>query len=433
MGINILKARKQKKEAEEIINNAQYKARLAEERLEQARNTSSELINTLIDQKKHYATVVIPESLSVLEKCQQINRLETKVSQDVLDNFARYDAPTLQMQSMKMTEVISTGVKGTATGAALALGSMSAVSTFGAASTGTAIASLSGAAASNATLAWFGGGAISAGGAGIVGGTMVLGGIALAPVALFAMMKYSQNAEKKLTEAYEYRSKVNQEVAKINAIIEVAHAINGHISLYASTIDGIAQRLTKSYQTLDHALSSNGANERIVFLKLQTVLLVKALKELLAIRLVDDKNSPTVESVTVVAHAQAFTEDSMNSLVNELMTSTEPARVNDVSTLQPGEQSALYFWLADSQPRKRAASDDGPSFIAWVIMFVLFGALGNYLHGIDWIYTSLVVFLFSFTSFAGALSRLFNIDTAGLVGAGILALTGYAAYLFWWA
>lgn len=46
--------------------------------------------------------------------------------------------------------------------------------TFGTASTGTAISALSGAAATNAALAWLGGGALSAGGAGVAGGQALL-------------------------------------------------------------------------------------------------------------------------------------------------------------------------------------------------------------------------------------------------------------------
>ena len=54
---------------------------------------------------------------------------------------------------------------------------ISAVGTFGLASTGTAISTLSGAAATNATLAWLGGGAIAAGGLGMTAGVVVLGGV----------------------------------------------------------------------------------------------------------------------------------------------------------------------------------------------------------------------------------------------------------------
>ena len=55
--------------------------------------------------------------------------------------------------------LIAAGGAGAAAGAA----AWSAAVTFGAASTGTAIATLGGAAATNATLAWFGGGAVAAG------------------------------------------------------------------------------------------------------------------------------------------------------------------------------------------------------------------------------------------------------------------------------
>lgn len=52
---------------------------------------------------------------------------------------------------------------------------MGFATTFGVASTGTAISSLSGAAATNAALAWLGGGALSAGGGGMAAGNFLLG------------------------------------------------------------------------------------------------------------------------------------------------------------------------------------------------------------------------------------------------------------------
>jgi len=75
-------------------------------------------------------------------------------------------------------------VGGTVMGAGAALGiglaafaptvAMTAATTFGVASTGTAISALSGVAATNAALAWLGGGALVAGGGGIAGGTALL-------------------------------------------------------------------------------------------------------------------------------------------------------------------------------------------------------------------------------------------------------------------
>ena len=52
---------------------------------------------------------------------------------------------------------------------------MGVVTTFGVASTGTAISALSGAAANSAALAWLGGGALAAGGGGMSAGTAFLG------------------------------------------------------------------------------------------------------------------------------------------------------------------------------------------------------------------------------------------------------------------
>ena len=67
---------------------------------------------------------------------------------------------------------------GAASGTAIAtLGptaAMTIATTFGTASTGTAIASLSGAAATNAALAWLGGGALAAGGGGMAAGEFFL-------------------------------------------------------------------------------------------------------------------------------------------------------------------------------------------------------------------------------------------------------------------
>ena len=87
------------------------------------------------------------------------------------------------------------GAAGAAAGVAVAaLGpsaAMGVATTFGVASTGTAISSLSGAAATNAALAWLGGGTIAAGGGGMAAGNAFLAladpiGWAIAGVAILA-------------------------------------------------------------------------------------------------------------------------------------------------------------------------------------------------------------------------------------------------------
>jgi hypothetical protein len=83
------------------------------------------------------------------------------------------------------------GAAGAGGGALATVGIMTLATTYGTASTGTAIATLSGAAAKSAALAWLGGGAASAGGGGVALGSVVLtGGAAIAAIAVSAVVMY---------------------------------------------------------------------------------------------------------------------------------------------------------------------------------------------------------------------------------------------------
>lgn len=103
-------------------------------------------------------------------KCQQIKGITDKYQKEVKlieDNY---------------NKCLQANVGGGAAGVALGAGvvslgpsaAMGLATTFGVASTGTAISSLSGAAATNAALAWLGGGALSAGGGGMLAGNALL-------------------------------------------------------------------------------------------------------------------------------------------------------------------------------------------------------------------------------------------------------------------
>lgn len=85
----------------------------------------------------------------------------------------------LETNAARATRIGSaTGAAGVAAGVGVAaLGpsaAMAVATTFGTASTGTAISALSGAAATNAALAWLGGGAIASGGGGMAAGNTLL-------------------------------------------------------------------------------------------------------------------------------------------------------------------------------------------------------------------------------------------------------------------
>ncbi len=90
---------------------------------------------------------------------------------------------------------------GSAMGFLSGVTAISFVTTFGTASTGTAISTLYGAAATKATLAWFGGGALTAGGGGTaVGATVLTGGVALVTMAVGGGVMYLFHLDDEHTE-----------------------------------------------------------------------------------------------------------------------------------------------------------------------------------------------------------------------------------------
>lgn len=122
---------------------------------------------------------------------------------------------------------------GLAAGASVAFmaptAAMWVATTFGTASTGTAISALSGAAAESAALAWLGGGALSAGGGGIVAGKALLamagpigwsiaGASLLTSIVLFSKRKARLNKEK--NEEIEAVKQNTERVREVDAQIK---------------------------------------------------------------------------------------------------------------------------------------------------------------------------------------------------------------------
>ncbi|WP_426711145.1 hypothetical protein [Cetobacterium sp. SF1] len=132
--------------------------------------------------------------------------------------------------------------------ALLPTGAMAVATTFGVASTGTAISALSGAAATNAALAWLGGGALVAGGGGMAAGSALLAlagpigwgiaGTGIIGAGLFASSKNKKIAE----EANEQRYEIELGIKKLKLNIE---KINGFIQLINDHNIGIKQILRK--------------------------------------------------------------------------------------------------------------------------------------------------------------------------------------------
>ena len=128
--------------------------------------------------KKSIIKIEICENLvnSIANTPKELNAKLVKIEADIIEfrNTENYAQEAYQ-SAIKSGIGVAAGVGAGATVAALApTSAMWVATTFGTASTGTAIASLSGAVATKAALAWLGGGTLAAGGAGVAGGKALL-------------------------------------------------------------------------------------------------------------------------------------------------------------------------------------------------------------------------------------------------------------------
>jgi membrane protein implicated in regulation of membrane protease activity len=132
--------------------------------------------------------------------------------------------------------------------------------TFGTASTGTAISTLSGAAATNAALAWLGGGALAAGGGGTAAGSALLamagpigwtiaGATLLSSILLFTSKRAKLNKQKnEEIESVKKNTEIVKELdEKIKAILEeTGNVRNGLNCVYTDCL----RFYDKDYTTL---------------------------------------------------------------------------------------------------------------------------------------------------------------------------------------
>jgi hypothetical protein len=201
----------------------------------------------------------------VIQACEEyVNTLANspkEFDKSVSEFKVEFDKFTKVVQQIKADADKAAKLSGSVAGAGTAAGvgvaafaptaAMAIATTFGTASTGTAISALSGAAATNAALAWLGGGAVAAGGGGMVAGNALLalagpvgwaiGGIALTSGALMLRGKNEEIAKE-----------ANQETARIKAKAATLKAAK----------EEIAKLLTLTQQHAD------GVNTRLNFLKI---------------------------------------------------------------------------------------------------------------------------------------------------------------------
>jgi septal ring factor EnvC (AmiA/AmiB activator) len=180
-----------------LMSKKKSKLQIAQEKAEESINETNNKIDELgkHTEKLHDALNQIQEQFDAIRNIPSESKLEYERLKKVRLNW-KHQAEKIETDYQKA--VIKNAGAGAA-GATLGVGvvtlgptaAMGIATTFGVASTGTAISTLSGAAATNAALAWLGGGALAAGGGGMAAGNAVLAlagpvGWAIAGVALLS-------------------------------------------------------------------------------------------------------------------------------------------------------------------------------------------------------------------------------------------------------
>lgn len=136
---------------------------------------------------------------------------------------------------------------------------MAVATTFGTASTGTAISALGGAAATKAALAWLGGGAIAAGGGGMAGGSALLaltgpvgwaiGGVALVGSGLFARSRNKKIAEEANAKCKEIKVHDARMKAATHEVERLIEATEQHVSGVMSLLQALVLRAPTDYRS----------------------------------------------------------------------------------------------------------------------------------------------------------------------------------------
>ena len=163
---------------QEAVEGYKESIRLYNDEAGNLANKSTELYQ--VREKAVKVVKIIEERISKL--ANKPKEFETKLEEiDVeIQNFE--DKQIAISQSIKEAELASGSTAATASLSALGVtvatlgptAAMGVATTFGVASTGTAISSLTGAAANSAALAWLGGGSVAAGGGGVAAGNAFL-------------------------------------------------------------------------------------------------------------------------------------------------------------------------------------------------------------------------------------------------------------------
>ncbi len=128
---------------------------------------------------------------------------------------------------------------GIAGGIATSGATMTAVSAFGTASTGTAITALTGVAKTNATMAALGGGALSVGGGGMALGSLMLGTTSIGVGIALGGFMFDKLASKKLEKQEEISNQIQEEENFINGSCNFFEKLKIYVHRYFNAMNDV--------------------------------------------------------------------------------------------------------------------------------------------------------------------------------------------------
>lgn len=276
------------KKAKNIVNTSRNKYSNKKRELEKYREKVYKNLVSLGEYKKKVFEQTGKDIVNIIEN----SKTSAEIISFEIRNFVQKDIPKIKNDIIQLSAIdISLNASGSISMAALgAAGTYSAVMTFGAASTGTAISTLSGAAATNATLAWLGGGSLATGGLGIVGGTWVLGGLVAGPALAILGFSLSSKSEKAMTEALRYESEVEKAIADMDKVKVILKAINSNIYEVNKILSVLAQRFETTKQMYLSATDEKTKKDKLRSL----VMIFKAIKEVVNEPILDEKGAAVI-------------------------------------------------------------------------------------------------------------------------------------------
>ena len=305
-----IKAGVDQKEAKDVNESAQYKIDTANKKAASSRESCGRSIEALGQKKVSVLNGSVDRFITLFE---QIHNVELSES-DGLDELKKFCIDKQSFGELREMSAMAASIaggfaSGAAGGALAALGAYGGAMTFGAASTGTAIATLSGAAATNATLAFFGGGSLAAGGLGIAGGTAVLGGLVAGPALAIMGFIVGAKASANKDRAYANYAEAEKFEEEVKTLQVLCKGIRMRADMFKRLLIKLDVIFDPMLDSLDNIIAASG-NDFTAYTpeEKKTVgaclAFVKAIKAVLDTPILTNEGCLTEESESIIAPVQ---------------------------------------------------------------------------------------------------------------------------------